>query len=95
MKLSELTYSYLCSIGLTKAHIPTDCSDALRYFWSQTQFDKAKQDLFDNYGDVELIISPEAEAWFDKIKIDDAKWQRDYDKYCADKAAWYAKSGSN
>lgn len=93
MKLSELTYEYLQSIGLGRVYMHTDCSDALRFFGSQTQFEKAKQDLFDNYGDVELIISPNAEAWFDKIKIDNAKWQRDYDEYCADKAAWCAKYG--
>jgi len=29
MKLSELTYDYLCSIGLSRAHLHTDTTDVL------------------------------------------------------------------
>ncbi len=92
MKLSELNYSNLCALGLSRAHIPTDCSDSLRLFESQDQFEKAKQDLFDKYGDVDLIITPDA-VWYDRIRIDDAQWQRDHAIYCANKAVWCAKHG--
>lgn len=94
MKLSELTYAHLQSIGLSRAHIHTDCSDGLRLFESQSQFDKAKEDLLAAYGDVNLIIDPAAD-WFDRIKIDDAKWQADYDEYCREKAAWCSKYGAD
>ena len=94
MKLSELTYSYLCSVGLSRAHIHTDCSDALREFCNQDQFERAKQALFEKYGDVTIEINPEAD-WYDRLKIVDGKWQADYDNFCRDKAAWCSKYGSD
>ena len=94
MKLSELTYAYLQSIGLSRAHIHTDCSDGLRLFENQSQFDKAKEDLLAAYGDVNLIITPEAD-WFDRIKIDDAKWQADYDELCRQKLEWCNRYGAD
>ena len=92
MKLSQLTYSYLCSIGLPGAHMHTDSSDALRSLHNEYQFEKAKEDLMAGYGDVNLIIAPDA-AWFDQIKIDDAKWQADHEEFCRRKAEFCQKYG--
>jgi len=92
MKLSELTYEYLQSIGLGRVHMHTDCSDALRVINCQLAFDDAKKQLFEKYGDVNIIIDPKAD-WFDRIKIDDDKWQSDYEEYCQEKAAWCNKYG--
>lgn len=94
MKLSELTYEYLQSIGLSRAHIHTDCSDALRLFNNQYQFESAKQDLFGRYGDVDLIITPDAE-WYNRIQIDNEKWREDHEAFCTEKAAWCAKYGAD
>ena len=93
MKLSELTYEYLQSIGLGRVHMHTDCSDALREIHCQFAFDDAKKQLFEKYGDVNLIINPNAEFWSDTIKIDDEKWKADHKKYCDDKADWCSKHG--
>ena len=92
MKLSQLTYKYLQSIGLSMAHIHTDASDGLRQFCGQEQFDRAKQALFEKYGDVTIEVNPKAD-WYDRIKIVDEKWQADFDKFCRDKAAWCSKYG--
>jgi len=94
MKLSELTYEYLLSIGLTQAYMHTDCSDALRSMYNEYHFEKAKQELMASYGDVNLIITPEAE-WYDRIKIDDARWQADYEAFCEEKAEWCRKYGAD
>lgn len=87
MKLSELTYEYLCSVGLPRAHMPTDAKDALRSMHNEYHFEKAKADLMAGYGDVNIIVTPDA-PWFDQIKIDDAKWRADHDEYCRKKAEW-------
>ena len=92
MKLSELTYDYLQSIGLGRAAMHTDCSDALRQMANESQLEDAKSDLIAAYGDVEISVHPEAD-WFDQIKIEDEKWQADYDEYCRQKAAWCNKYG--
>ena len=92
MKLSELTYEYLQSIGLGRVHMHTDCSDELRVINCQLAFDDAKKQLFEKYGDVNIIITPDAD-WFDRIKIDDAKWQSDYEEYCRNKAEWCNQYG--
>lgn len=94
MKLSELTYQYLDSIGLGKAYMHYDCSDALRLVSSEFALEEAKKELMDRYGDVELVINPD-EPWYNRIKIDDAKWQSDNEKYCDRKAEWCNKYGCN
>lgn len=94
MKLSELTYEYLQDVGLGRAHIHTDCSDALRELCNQEQFDRAKADLMAFYGDITIEVNPDAD-WYDRIKIVDAKWQADYDNFCREKAAWCSKYGSD
>lgn len=92
MKLSELTYEFLESIGLTKAHMRTDHSDSLRCIYNAPQTEDAKKELAEKYGDVNLIIDPDA-VWSQQIRIDDAKWQEDFDAYCEAKAEWYRKWG--
>jgi hypothetical protein len=92
MKLSELTYDYLCSLGLSRAHLHTDATDGLMLFDRPEQFERAKQALFEKYGDVTIEINPEAD-WYDRIKIVDEKWQADFDKFCREKAAWCSKYG--
>lgn len=94
MKLSELTYAYLQSIGLSRTHIPTDCSNALREIRNERELEEAKAKLSAAYGDVNIIITPDAD-WFDRIRIDDAKWQADYDKYCREMEAWCSKYGAD
>ena len=86
-KLSELTYAYLQSVGLSRAHIHTDCSDGLQQFSTKDSFDLAKASLMAAYGDVNLIIDPAAD-WFDQISIDDEKWRADHEAFCREKAAW-------
>lgn len=93
MKLSELTYDYLQSIGLGRASMHTDASDGLRGMCNEYQFEQAKQDLMAGYGDVNIIITPDAE-WFNKIKIDDAKWQADHEEFCRQKGEWCKKYGA-
>lgn len=92
MKLSELTYEYLKSVGLGRTHIHTDCSDAMRLVSGKEQFDRAKDELMARYGDVDLIVTPDA-PWFDQIKIDNANWQADFDEYCRKKAIWCFNNG--
>ena len=94
MKLSELTYDYLCSIGLSRAHLHTDATDALMLFDKPEQFERAKEKLMAAYGDVTIEVDPKAE-WYNRLKIIDEKWQADYDKFCRDKAAWCSKYGSD
>lgn len=94
MKLSELTYEFLESIGLTKAHMHTDRSDALRCLYNAYQTEDAKKELAEKYGDVNLIINPSA-VWSRQIVIDDAKWQADFDAYCKAKGEWCRKHGSH
>ena len=93
MKLSELTYEFLESVGLTRVSMPTDCSDALLSVSNEATLEKAKSELSGRYGDVDIIVNTDAE-WFDKIKIDDAKWQADFDRFCNRKAAWCSKNGA-
>lgn len=92
MKLSELTYEYLQSVGMSTAYMNYDCEDALRQVSSAETLDLVKQELSAKYGDVDLIINPKA-AWFDQIKIDDEKWQADHESFCKKKAAWCAQYG--
>lgn len=93
MKLSELTYEYLQSIGLPNAHMHTDRTDALRSMHNEYHFNQAKQDLMAGYGDVNIIITPGAE-WFNKIRIDDAKWQADHEEFLKEKAEFCRKYGA-
>lgn len=87
MKLSELTYKYLQSIGLPRAHMHTDASDALRELYNAYQTEKAKEELSAKYGDVDLIITPDA-VWYERIVIDNEKWREDHEAFCKEKAAW-------
>lgn len=93
MKLLELTYEYLQSIGLRNAYMPTDCSDELYSMHNEYHFDVAKSVLMANYGNVNLIINPNAD-WFDRIRIDDAKWKEDHEAFCRKKGAWCKKNGA-
>lgn len=93
MKLSELTYEFLVSVGLTRVSMPTDCSDALLSVSNEATLEKAKSELSGRYGDVDVIVNTDAE-WFDQIKINDAKWQADFDRFCNRKAAWCSKNGA-
>lgn len=93
MKLSELTYEFLESVGLTRVSMPTDCSDALLSVSNEATLEMAKSELSGRYGDVDIIVNTDAE-WFDQIKIDDAKWQADFDRFCKRKAAWCSKNGA-
>jgi len=93
MKLSELTYEYLQSLGLSRAYMHTDCEDGLRSMHNEYHFNEAKRELMANYGDVNLIINPDA-AWFDRIKIDDAKWQADHEAFLKEKAEFCRKYGA-
>ena len=92
MKVSELTYDYLLSVGLPKTYMHTDRSDALRQVAHESQLEKAKSDLIAAYGDVEISVHPDAD-WFDQIKIEDEKWQADYDEYVNVKQEWCRKHG--
>lgn len=93
MKLSELTYEYLQSAGVYFPHMHTDASDVLRYLPNKYQFERAKSELMAGYGDVTIVIDPDAH-WFDRIRIDDAKWQADYEDFCRRKAEFCKKYGS-
>lgn len=92
MKVSELTYDYLQSVGLPKTYMHTDSGDSLRQMANEFQLEKAKSDLIAAYGDVEISVHPGAD-WFDQIKIEDEKWQADHDDYCNKKAEWCNKNG--
>ncbi|MBO7071870.1 MAG: hypothetical protein J6W09_11345 [Bacteroidales bacterium] len=92
MKVSELTYDYLLSVGLPKTFMHTDRSDSLRQMANEFQLEKAKSDLIAAYGDVEISVHPDAD-WFDQIKIEDEKWQSDNENYRNEKAEWCNKYG--
>lgn len=92
IKLSELSYDLLLSLGLPRAHMHTDNSDCLRELRNSEQTERAKQELSDKYGDVDLVITPDA-VWYDRIQIDNEKWRADHEAYCKEKAAWCAKYG--
>ena len=92
IKLSELSYEFLMSIGLPKAHMHTDDSDCVREMYNSYHTEDAKKKLAEKYGDVDLIITPEAE-WYGRIVIDNEKWRQDHYAYCKEKAAWCAKYG--
>lgn len=94
LKLSELTYDILKSAGLTEASMHVDATDVMRCVYNSDQTEAAKRELTERYGDVDLIITPDAD-WYDRIRIDDQKWREDYEAYCKEKAAWCAKYGSN
>lgn len=91
MKLSELTYEYLKSVQMQMTSIHTDCSDALTRVESADGLERAKRELMQKYGDVEIEVCPLA-PWYSRIKIMDAKWQADYADYCRRKAAWCSKN---
>lgn len=92
MKLSELTYEYLESVGLSRVSMHTDSTDILTTISSQRELERAKAELADWYGDVELSIDPEAD-WFDRILIEDSRWEADHEQFCKEKAAWCSKYG--
>lgn len=91
-KLSELTYEFLVSVGLPAAAMHVDETDCMRCIHNEFDTEKAKKELLERYGDVDLVITPEAE-WYDRIVIDNEKWREDYEAYCNEKAAWCAKYG--
>lgn len=93
MKVSELTYDYLKSVGLPKTYMHTDRGDSLRQMANEFQLEKAKSDLIAAYGDVEISVHPDA-YWFDQIKIEDEKWQADHDEYVRVKQEWCRENGS-
>lgn len=92
MKISELTYNYLLSVGLPRAAMHTDGSDEMHVLYCEERLEMAKQALMSRYGDVTIIINPDAH-WFDQIKIDDEKWREDHERYCEKKAEWCRKYG--
>jgi len=92
INLHELNYELLVSLGLPKASIHTDETDALRQLYNDFQTEKAKKELAEKYGDVELIIDPN-EDWFNVIRIDNEKWRNDHDAFCKEKADWCARYG--
>ena len=91
-KLSELTYEILCREGLSGASMHVDCTDGLLEFRDALQFERAKALLLAAYGDVDLVISIDAD-WFDQISIDDDKWRADHEAFCREKAAWLKEFG--
>jgi hypothetical protein len=93
IKLSELTYEFLASIGLRDAHMHTDCEDGLRCIPNTFHTERAKEELSAKYGDVDLVITPSA-VWYERIVIDDEKWRADHEAFCKEKAAWCKKYGS-
>ena len=92
IKLSELNCEFLASLGMTRAHMHTDEKDCMRCLYDDHQTEAAKAELNAKYGDVDLVITPEAE-WYDRIVIDNEKWREDYEAYCKEKAAFCAKYG--
>lgn len=91
-KLSELTFESLVSVGLKGVAMPTDCSDCVSIIDNEGQFDRAQKELMARYGDVDIVITPDA-AWYDRLRIDDRKWEEDHKRFVEQKAAWCAKYG--
>ena len=94
VKLSELTYDMLQELGLPNVSMPCAATDALRSIGSEMSLERAKKELGEKYGDVDLIINPNAE-WFDVIKIDNPKFNEDLNRFENDKGDWCRKYGSN
>ena len=92
MKLSELTYEYLKSVGLCRAHMHTDRTDELRVISGKMTFEIAKKCLYQKYGNVELSIDPAA-PWYARIVILDERWKQDHDMYMSKKANWISRNG--
>ncbi len=92
MKLSELTWDVLQSMGLSRVSMNTDRSDAMCSIGSEASLEYAKEKLMSGYGDVLITVDPSAE-WYDQIRIDDPKFQAEHQAYLEDKGRWCSRYG--
>lgn len=93
MKFSELNYDKVCSMLNKKSFcMHSDESDCMRDVRHENDFEDVRKKITDKYGDVEISVNPGTD-WWDEVKIEDEKWNEDYDAFCKDKQAWCDKYG--
>ena len=93
MKLSELNYDKVCSmLNKKKFCMHYDASDCLRDIYTEKGFEEVKSQIMDRYGNVEMSVNS-GSYWWDEVKIEDKKWNEDYDDFDREKQAWCNKYG--
>ena len=56
-------------------------SDEMRGVSVKSDFDSWKEETMDRYGNVEVELDPNADSWFNKVKINDKKFIEDKEDY--------------
>ena len=92
-KISNFTFEDITrELGKGNFSMPVDTSDALRSCPNEYQFERAKKELMDRYGDVVVTIDKD-QPWYDQVKVVDKKFIEMQNDYMRGKAAWCAKYG--
>ena len=56
-------------------------SDEMRGVRVKSDFDSWKEETMDRYGNVEVELDPNADSWFNKVKINDKVFIKDKEDY--------------
>lgn len=92
-KISNFTFEDITrELGKDCFSMPVDTSDTLRFCLNKDQFEKAKKELMDRYGDVEVTIDKD-QPWYGRVKVVDKKFIEMQNDYLRGKADWCAKFG--
>lgn len=91
IKLSDLDYDAVEYIfGSESVSFPKP-SDAMRGVRNESDLEDWKKETMERYGDVEVELDPNASAWFNKVKINDKKFNDDKADYVQAKGRALAK----
>jgi len=91
IKLSDLDYDAVEYIfGSESVSFPKP-SDGMRGVRNESDLEDWKKETMERYGDVEVELDPNASAWFDKVKINDKKFNDDKADYVQAKGRALAK----
>ena len=91
IKLSDLDYDaveYIFGDGSISFPKP---SDEMRGVRNESDLEDWKEETMERYGDVEVELDPNASAWFNKVKINDKKFNDDKADYVQAKGRALAK----
>ena len=91
IKLSDLDYDAVEYIfGDSSISFPKP-SDEMRGVRNESDLEDWKEETMERYGDVEVELDPNASAWFNKVKINDKKFNDDKADYVQAKGRALAK----
>jgi len=91
IKLSDLDYDAVEYIfGSESVSFPKP-SDGMRGVRNKSDLEDWKKETMERYGDVEVELDPNASAWFNKVKINDKKFNDDKADYVQAKGRALAK----